>query len=198
MTFKHTDMDEIKELGGGEIIEELEKALPQEVFKHVANILLNEKSKLPEADTVEWLQWCQKSSKVKIVSSDIPHGILPQGVAVKLHDARVLGGHAGHGPDDKIYNNDAEIREKVARGNTVMEIHHSASGKKSNDMVVFALKKFTGGMGDEDEDQPENDLVWQRYFQKPIDEVKKVVCMIKENGEAAHVSVRLIEGKFFL
>jgi hypothetical protein len=190
-------MEEIRQLGQGELVEDLKKTLPQAVFSHVANILVKENSKLSDENTSEWLKWCQKSSKVKVVSSDVPYGILPPGVTVKLHDAKVFGGMNSHGPDDKIYNNDAEIRDKVARGNTVMEIHSTTTGQTNHDMVVFALKKFTGGMGDEDEDQPENDLVWQRYFQKPLEEVRKVVCMIKENGEAAHVSVRLIEGKFY-
>jgi len=52
-------------------------------------------------------------------------------------------------------------------------------------------------MGDEDEDQPEDDLTWQKYFLKPLSEVDKVVCMTKENGEAGHVSVRQIEDKFY-
>jgi len=190
-------MEEIKELTQAELVEDLKKILPDNMAKHLENILVDENSKLSEENTSEWLKWCQKSQKVKITSSDVPHGVLPQGVAVKLHDVKVSGGYGGHGPDDKIYNNDAEIRDKVARGNTVMEIHNSSTGQTGHDMVVFALKKFTGGMGDEDEDQPENDLVWQRYFLKPLEEVTKVVCMIKENGEAAHVSVRLIEGKFF-
>jgi len=197
MTFKHTEMDEMDELSKDEVVEGLKNLLPQNVFKHVTSVLRNEELNLSEEKTLEWLQWCRKNSKVKIVSSDVPHGILPLGYSAKLNDARVVGFSRGYGPDDKVYNNDAEIRNRIARGNTVMEIHQSSSGKTTLDMVVFALKKFTGGMGDEDEDQPENDLVWQRYFLKPIEEVKKVVCMIKENGEAAHLSVRLIEGKFF-
>ena len=28
---------------------------------------------------------------------------------------------------------------------------------------------FAGGMGDEDENQPENDLVWQKYFLRPLE-----------------------------
>ena len=86
----------------------------------------------------------------------------------------------------------------MARGNTILEIKNIAPGETvEHDMVVFALKKFTGGMGDEDEDQPEDDHVWQKYFLKPIDQVTRVVCMIKENGEAAHVSVRMLNGKYY-
>merc|ERR1712004_120826 len=54
-----------------------------------------------------------------------------------------------------------------------------------------------GGMGDEDEDQPENEQVWQKYFLSPMEAVDKVVCVTKENGEAAHLSVRMIQGYFF-
>ena len=39
--------------------------------------------------------------------------------------------------------------------------------------------------------------VWQRYFLKPMEEVTWVVAMIKENGEAGHVSVRVIGDKFY-
>ncbi len=33
---------------------------------------------------------------------------------------------------------------QVARGNTVLTLHNPDVGKKTQDMVVFALKKFTG------------------------------------------------------
>ena len=75
-----------------------------------------------------------------------------------------------YGPDDKIYNNNADIRDKVARGNTVMELIDVSTNTIHHDMVVFALRKFTGGMGDEDEDQPDDDHTWQKYFLKPISE----------------------------
>merc|ERR1719495_1209799 len=65
-------------------------------------------------------------------------------------------------------------------------------GKVHHDGVVFALRKFTGGMGDEDEDQPENNLVWKQYFLRPYEEVERVVCTGKANGEAAHLSVRYL------
>ena len=64
--------------------------------------------------------------------------------------------------------------------------------------MIFALKKFTGGMGDEDESQPENDRSWMKFFLKPQDEAKTVICTRKANGEAAHLSVRFIEQKCFL
>ena len=87
-----------------------------------------------------------------------------------VHDVKVGGDK--YGPDDKIYNNNADIRDKVARGNTVLEIQDMVTDTLSHDMVVFALKKFTGGMGDEDEDQPDDEYTWQKYFLKPMSEAR--------------------------
>ena len=54
------------------------------------------------------------------------------------------------------------------------------------DNFIFALRKFTGGMGDEDEDQPEDSKTWMKYFLKPVEKASRVVCTTKANGEAAH------------
>ena len=129
---------------------------------------------LSEAETVSWLAWCRGHSLVKVTAWEVPQGILPPGYTGSLHDVKVGSDKKFSGPDDNIYNSSPELRDKVARGNTVLELHNSATNKTEHDMVVFALKKFTGGMGDEDEEQPENDLVWQRYFLKPLDQVTVV------------------------
>ena len=131
---------------------------------------------LGQEETLSWLSWCRDHRLVKVTPWEVPPGILPPGYTGKLHDVKVgSNDKRSHGPDDKIYNSNPEIRDKVARGNTVLELHNSADNKTEHDMVVFALKKFTGGMGDEDEEQPENDLVWQRYFLKPLDQVRTTV-----------------------
>ena len=143
----------------------------------------------------EWLAWAKgQPTKVRVVEGVVPPRILPQGIVGKLLDVKVGG---KFGPDDAMYNSSAELRDRIARGNTVLQLEDTRTGKVSKDMVTFALKKFTGGMGDEDEDQPENEQVWQRYFLSPMEEVEKVVCVIKENGEAAHLSVRMIQGSFY-
>ena len=150
---------------------------------------------LAQEGVEEWLAWAKgQPSKVRVVDGTVPWGILPQGLVGKLLDVKV-GGKAG--PDDKMYNSSADLRDKIARGNTVLQLEDTRTGKVTKDMVVFALKKFTGGMGDEDEDQPENEQVWQKYFLSPMQAVDKVVCVTKENGEAAHLSVRMIQGNFF-
>ena len=51
------------------------------------------------------------------------------------------------------------------------------------------------GMGDEDEDQPESNLVWLNYFLKPIENATQIICTEKANGEAAHLSARFIKNK---
>ena len=50
-------------------------------------------------------------------------------------------------------------------------------------------------MGDEDEDQPESNLVWLNYFLKPIENASQIICTEKANGEAAHLSARFIKNK---
>ena len=90
------------------------------------------------------------------------------------------------------------FRENVARGNTILCLNNLESGAVRYDCMVFALRKFTGGMGDEDEDQPENNKVWTDYFLKPIETTAKVICTRKANGEAAHLAVRYIQNRFVL
>ena len=58
---------------------------------------------------------------------------------------------------------------KIARGNTLLSMRNAATNTSTLEFVVFALRKFTGGMGDEDENQPEDETVWKRYFLKPFE-----------------------------
>jgi hypothetical protein len=50
----------------------------------------------------------------------------------------------------------AQIRHRVARGNVVLEVV-TAQDTRLLCCPLFALKKFSGGMGDEDDDQVEAD-----------------------------------------
>lgn len=90
------------------------------------------------------------------------------------------------------------FRENVARGNTILYLNNLSDGQVSRDCMIFALRKFTGGMGDEDEDQPENNKVWTDYFLKPLESSSKVICTRKANGEAAHLGIRWIKDRFVL
>lgn len=65
------------------------------------------------------------------------------------------------------------------------------------DVVIYANRKFTGDIGDEDDLQPENNDQWQKYFLKDQEEACWVVGMEKVNGEAAHFSGRYVSKVFF-
>ncbi|KAK8736795.1 hypothetical protein OTU49_004647, partial [Cherax quadricarinatus] len=127
----------------------------------------------------------KENKKVRIVSAEVPHNILPSAI---LHDIKVNG----HGADDEMYNKHAELRKMIPRGATIMEFNNT------KDVVIYANKKFVGGVGDEDEVQPENNDIWKQYCLEDPDTATKVICMEKLNGEAAHFSVRYIEGLFCL
>ena len=117
----------------------------------------------------KWLSWCgQRKNSVKLVEADIPAGIMPDKINASLIDIKVGG---KRGPDDALYNKSQELREKVARGNTVLYSRDAAEPGSSavHDNVIFALRKFTGGMGDEDEDQPDSNKTWMNYFLKPVE-----------------------------
>jgi len=152
-----------------------------------------------EADTNEiaksWLKFCNiHKNLVKVMEYDVPEWICPKNMKLALSDIKVFS----KGPDDKVYNGNKDLREKVARGNSVLYINDLESKTIEQDCIIFALRKFTGGMGDEDEDQPESNLVWLNYFLKPIENATQIICTEKANGEAAHLSARFIKNKFYL
>nr|XP_045585646.1 uncharacterized protein LOC123747476 [Procambarus clarkii]XP_045588150.1 uncharacterized protein LOC123750074 [Procambarus clarkii] len=136
------------------------------------------------------LKTLKEKKKIKRISANVPHGILsPEDDPAILHDIKVNC----YGPDDTIYNNDPEVRKNVPRGVTLLEF------KGQFDLVIFANKKFTGGIGDEDDKQPETNDLWKQYCLEDLSTTtSKVVCMTKVNGESAHFSGRYINGKFFL
>lgn len=91
----------------------------------------------------DWLKWCRaQKGRVAVVEGYVPTGILPEGVTATLADIKVSGGKK-RVPDDKIYNDNPDLRLKVARGNTVAVVRDKDGGV-SHDGVVFALRKFTG------------------------------------------------------
>lgn len=145
-----------------------------------------------------WSKWCRAQTKrVSCVECDVPAGILPAKTAASLTDVKVGGGKK-RVPDDALYNQHGDLREKVARGNTILYLNDKESGETSHDCLIFALKKFTGGMGDEDEQQPDTNKTWMDYFIAPLNKAEKVVCTMKANGEAAHFSVRWIKDRFIV
>jgi hypothetical protein len=73
----------------------------------------------------------------------------------------------------------------------------SDANDKTYDLIIFALRKFTGGLGDEDDmDRDKND--WSNYFLKSISQTEHIIALDKANGEAAHLSCRYIDGSFLV
>lgn len=129
---------------------------------------------------------------LSVVSAPVPSSILPSGCSADLLDIRT----GRSGPDDRIYNKHADIRMMIPRGTTILQWKSDRSSWSS--VVVYGHKKFTGGIGDEDDEQPENNEKWRDYFIANVSEATSVVCMDKLNGEAAHISCRYIDDQFYL
>lgn len=143
-----------------------------------------------DCSTDSWLLWAKSHPNLKIVTADVPDDILPDGISGRLLDVKINF----RGPDDVIYDKDAEIRQKVARGNSFLELTNQNSSQVITRCIIYGLKKFTGGLGDDDDRDKGDDYTWKMYFTKPLDESRSVICTRKVNGEAAHFSVTSIFG----
>ncbi|XP_067933091.1 uncharacterized protein [Watersipora subatra] len=138
----------------------------------------------------EFVNWAKCHDDLKVIEQKVPDGILPDGVSGMLADVKVFS----RGPDDAVYDADQELREKVARGNTFLQLDD-----KPWQCIIYALKKFTGGMGDDDDrSSGGDDVIWKRYFTKSLDETSYVITLRKANGEAAHMSCIKIHGVHYI
>ena len=152
-----------------------------------------------EGQESQWAEelLCFARSNPKLIRvtgpSVVPNCVPPPWCSAVLYDIKING----KGPDDKIYRSNEKIRTMIPRGVTVLEWTNGNTGDEWSSVVVYGNKKFTGGIGDEDDYQPEDNNVW-RYFIRDPDTTKKIVCMEKVNGEAAHVAGRYIDGDFYL
>ncbi|XP_060570893.1 uncharacterized protein LOC132729163 [Ruditapes philippinarum] len=164
----------------------------EQIKSHLYNISANS-SDIKGTDSAErFLSWAKLDSNLKVVSVDVPSLILPNDYEGRLHDVRVF---VKFGPDDPVYDNNKEIRERIARGNSFLELTNKAP---RTFCALQAMKKFTGGLGDDDDRESGDDLVWQKYFTKPIEEAEIVIATNKANGEAAHLSCIEIDNEIIL
>ncbi|CAH1780214.1 unnamed protein product [Owenia fusiformis] len=146
-----------------------------------------------DSEAESWLKWARNRQHLKIISAEIPEGILPDNSPGHLLDVRVF---THRGPDDDIYDNNKDIRDKVARGNCFLSIH-SGENRRTR-CVIYALKKFTGGLGDDDDRTSGDDFTWKKYFNKPLDAASSIVATRKANGEAAHLSCLKIDDQYII
>ncbi len=137
------------------------------------------------------MTWVNHNQFLKMNSYPIPQNIVNSRADSLLYDIKVQS----KGPDDTVFDKYEDIRSKVARGNTILE--RNVHGRKEYDLIIYALRKFSGGMGDED-DVDRNNTDWKNYFLKDINQTEYVVSSQKANGEAAHMSCRFIDGEFLI
>jgi hypothetical protein len=125
--------------------------------------------------------FAKKNKNVKIVTRPIPDTIAK---GFKIHDISVKAPYGRS--DDEVYNNNADIRRMIARGNTILE--YVDNGETKFIQIVRGFKKFTG-YDKYDEDDAENaDTDYSRYLsEQPVDETE-LYCMDKVNGKAGHIS----------
>ncbi|KAK7498835.1 hypothetical protein BaRGS_00009927 [Batillaria attramentaria] len=141
----------------------------------------------------KWLQWARGCRHLKIVSFPVPAGVLPKDCNCgELLDVKV----ASRGPDDAVYDANQMIRQRVARGNCFLRI--DGGPYRGSRLVLYGLKKFTGGLGDDDDRDRGDNHTWHRYFTKPMESAARLVATRKANGEAAHLSCIELAGQLLI
>lgn len=163
--------------------------------------------KKPETEDAQAvLVWAQAHPFLAVVATQVPESIVEGGDTFIMHDIRVTPprvkkGKGGFGRimDDEVYDLFEHARTYVPRGLTILEVQPKDKSKKPHfAIVVYAMKKFTGGPGDEDEEEDEEELAetdivggkakWEYYFIGPHKSTKYIYNTTKENGDSAHLS----------
>ncbi|XP_025115189.1 uncharacterized protein LOC112576733 [Pomacea canaliculata] len=172
------------------LVEE-DKKSDVETFLRTLKVCRDQQKQVENAE--RWLQWASGQKKLKIVSYPVPPGVLPKGCdSGELLDIKV----SSRGPDDAVYDASQQIRQRVARGNCFLRIDKGLY--KGSRLILFGLKKFTGGLGDDDDRDKGDNYTWQKYFTKPLEMATHVVATRKANGEAAHLSCIEIGGQLLI
>lgn len=76
-------------------------------------------------------------------------------------------------------------------------MEYTVNGRSKYELVIYALRKFTGGLGDED-DMDRKSGEWKKYFLKDTKFISHVTSLHKANGEAAHWSCSWINNEFLV
>eukprot|EP00043_Microstomoeca_roanoka_P025111 m.7588 g.7588 ORF g.7588 m.7588 type:complete len:522 (-) comp5254_c0_seq2:96-1661(-) len=141
------------------------------------------------------LDFVRQQREVVTNETSVNSSICPASINnVVLIDVRVKA----RGPDDYVFLHNKEIRERIARGNTILELVHK--GQKKLIPILQGLTKFTGGLGDDDDLPVEGgtEMAWKSFFLQPIENAHSIVSMQKANGEAGHLACRWIENRFLI
>eukprot|EP01111_Echinosteliopsis_oligospora_P016486 TRINITY_DN6874_c0_g1_i1.p1 TRINITY_DN6874_c0_g1~~TRINITY_DN6874_c0_g1_i1.p1 ORF type:complete len:474 (-),score=109.21 TRINITY_DN6874_c0_g1_i1:21-1442(-) len=169
-------------------------------------------SKPPDSETPhDILNWARKHPFLKVAETAIPNSIITDTEAqYTLHDIRVHPpSRKRKGPkvmDDDVYDMFPFARIYVPRGLTILQT--TLHGNHTFEIIVYAMKKFTGGPGDED-DEEENTVDevveedtqtmsrWENYFIEPYTHSKKIYRTTKENGDSSHLSFWSHKGQIY-
>eukprot|EP00045_Choanoeca_perplexa_P005731 m.48087 g.48087 ORF g.48087 m.48087 type:complete len:485 (-) comp13266_c0_seq1:7-1461(-) len=155
----------------------------------------------------DFLAWADGHMNIGVVAADLPIDGNGKVYDIKVKPAR------GYRIDDEVYLNDAEVRARVARGNTLLE--HPVDGIPRFSLVLQGLLKFTGAaLGDDDDvvdmatsrqrgAQDDSAVVkaskaWQDFFVKDPALATHAVIMQKANGEAAHFSAQRLDDRWVI
>ena len=84
--------------------ENIEASLMEFSEPELANFVsrVEERAVLSSEETVEWLDWCQRRSNVKVTPWPVPGGILPPGQSGTLYDVRGGGEQSSKDQDSQI------------------------------------------------------------------------------------------------
>jgi hypothetical protein len=92
-----------------------------------------------------YMQWIRsRNTNIKAASKSIPSSILGKNITDgEIIDVRV----SCRGPDDKLYDRDEQLRQRLPRGCTLIQCQLKDEAQPRLDFGLFALRKFSGGLG---------------------------------------------------
>jgi len=165
---------------------------------------------------IDLLNWANEHPYLKVARTRVPQGIITtsgadEEVYHEIIDITVRPPTVksrGHGRilDDDIYDLFPRVRQFVPRGLCLFaSIASSTSEIKESQVVIFGMKKFTGGPGDDDDmeeeesEQVDNRPRYEHYFTEAFNQCVELIDTSKENGEASHLGqVRLGDQLYYV
>jgi hypothetical protein len=158
---------------------------------------------------MSWVQevftWAQADPQVRVKSRPVPETICSEGAT--LHELQVQAQKFKGPSEDEIYAVRDDIRERIARGNVLLEFNAS----KELHFVLRGMWKFTGRQDfdeDPDEDAQQDDekegaddhvdSEWKKFFLDDMNSSDQFIRMEKANGEACHLACQEIHSVRYL
>ncbi|XP_053402604.1 uncharacterized protein LOC123549145 isoform X2 [Mercenaria mercenaria] len=113
-----------------DILTKLESNEYYEQIKTHLYSISNATENVKDIDLAErFLSWAKSDSNLKVVSVDVPSRILPNDYEGKLHDVKVF---VKFGPDDSVYDNNKDIRERPLEETDIVIATNKANGEAAH------------------------------------------------------------------